>query len=46
VLYLKALERESMVTASTEDDIATEKLYEQATALDPAFALAYAQASL
>ncbi len=43
VLYLKALERES---STTEDQIATEKLYEQAIALDPEFALAYAQASL
>jgi TolB-like protein len=46
VLYLKALEREKEVNPTIEYDIATEKFYEQAIALDPAFALAYAQASL
>jgi eukaryotic-like serine/threonine-protein kinase len=38
VLYLTAL--------GTQDDIEAEKLYMQATALDPGFALAYARASL
>ena len=45
VLYLKALEREK-TGWTTEDNIATEKLYGQAIALDPGFALAYARASL
>jgi hypothetical protein len=43
VFYLKALESEGN---SIEDHIAAEKLYEQAIALDPEFAVAYAQASL
>jgi TolB-like protein/Tfp pilus assembly protein PilF len=38
VLYLTAL--------GTEDEIAADQLYMQATALDPGFALAYAQASI
>ncbi len=46
VLYLTALGRERAVNSSTEDDIAAEQLYMQATALDPGFALAYARASL
>ena len=46
VLYLTALGREGAVNSSTEDAIAAEELYMQATALDPGFALAYAQASL
>ena len=46
VLYLTALGREGAVNSSTEDAIAAEQLYMQATALDPGFALAYAQASL
>ena len=46
VLYLTALGREGAVNSSTEDEIAAEQLYMQATALDPGFALAYAQASL
>ena len=46
VLYLTALGREGAVNSSTEDALATEELYMQATALDPGFALAYAQASL
>jgi serine/threonine-protein kinase len=46
LLYLKALERERMVNASTEDKVAAERLYAQATTLDPKFALAYARASL
>jgi TolB-like protein len=46
LLYLKAMERERMVNASTEDMIAAERLYVQASLLDPKFALAYARASL
>ena len=46
VLYLTALGREGAVNSSTEDALAAEELYMQATALDPGFALAYAQASL
>ena len=46
VLYLTGLGRERAVNGSREDDIAAEQLYMQATALDPGFALAYAQASL
>ena len=46
VLYLTALGREGAVNKSTEDAIAAEQLYMQATALDPGFALAYARASL
>jgi TolB-like protein/Tfp pilus assembly protein PilF len=46
VLYLKAFEREKKGSWAGEDNIATEKLYAQAIALDPAFALAYARASL
>jgi TolB-like protein/Tfp pilus assembly protein PilF len=46
LLYLKALERERMVNASTEDKVAAERLYVQATTFDPKFALAYARASL
>jgi serine/threonine-protein kinase len=46
VLYLKAREREGGVDANMEDWIAANKLYEQAIALDPAFALAYARASI
>jgi TolB-like protein/Flp pilus assembly protein TadD len=46
VLYLKAREREGGVDANMEDWIAASQLYEQAIALDPAFALAYARASI
>ena len=46
VLYLTALGREGAVNSSTEDALAAEELCMQATALDPGFALAYAQASL
>jgi TolB-like protein len=47
VVYLKAREREEEGGVwTTENQIAAEKLYEQAIALDPDFALAYAQASL
>jgi TolB-like protein/tetratricopeptide (TPR) repeat protein len=46
VLYLKAVEREEAGSSTIEDQIATEKFYEQAIALDPEFAVAYAQASL
>ena len=46
VLYLTGLGREKAVNGSTEDGIAAEQLYMQATALDPGFALAYAQASI
>jgi TolB-like protein/DNA-binding winged helix-turn-helix (wHTH) protein/Flp pilus assembly protein TadD len=46
VLYLTGLGREGAVNSSTEDAIAAEQLYMQATALDPGFALAYARASL
>jgi serine/threonine protein kinase/tetratricopeptide (TPR) repeat protein len=46
VLYLTGLGREKAVNESTEDDIAAEQLYMQATALDPGFALAYARASI
>jgi TolB-like protein len=46
VLYLKAREREGGVDATMEDWIAANQLYEQAIALDPAFALAYARASI
>jgi TolB-like protein/class 3 adenylate cyclase len=46
LLYLNAVEREGMVNASTEDLIAAERLYVQASLLDPKFALAYARASL
>jgi TolB-like protein/Flp pilus assembly protein TadD len=45
VLYLKALEGDSL-ESTDEESIATEKLYAQAIALDPAFALAWARASL
>jgi eukaryotic-like serine/threonine-protein kinase len=45
LLYLTALGREAAINQSTEDEIAAEQLYMQAAALDPAFALAYAQAS-
>jgi TolB-like protein/tetratricopeptide (TPR) repeat protein len=46
VLYLKAVEREEAGSSTIEDQITTEKFYEQAIALDPEFAVAYAQASL
>jgi TolB-like protein/DNA-binding winged helix-turn-helix (wHTH) protein len=46
VLYLTGLGRERAVNGSREDDIAAEQLFMQATALDPGFALAYAQASI
>ena len=46
MLYLTALGREGAINHSTEDEIAAEQLYMQATALDPGFALAYARASL
>ena len=46
VLYLKALGREKAVNHSTEDAIAAERLYEQAIALDPRFALAQARLSI
>jgi TolB-like protein/DNA-binding winged helix-turn-helix (wHTH) protein/Tfp pilus assembly protein PilF len=46
VLYLRGLGRERAVNTSTEDDIAAEQLYMQATALDPGFALAYVRASI
>ena len=46
VLYLTGLGLEGTVNRSTEDAIAAEQLYMQATALDPGFALAYARASL
>jgi eukaryotic-like serine/threonine-protein kinase len=46
MLYLTALGREGAINHSTEDEIAAERLYMQATALDPGFALAYAQASI
>ena len=46
VLYLTGLGREKAVNGSTEDGIAAEQLYMQATAVDPGFALAYARASL
>ena len=46
MLYLTGLGREKAVNESTEDDIAAEQLYMQATALDPGFALAYARASI
>jgi serine/threonine protein kinase/Tfp pilus assembly protein PilF len=46
VLYLTGLGREGAVNSSAEDAIAAEQLYTQATALDPGFALAYAQASI
>jgi TolB-like protein/class 3 adenylate cyclase/Flp pilus assembly protein TadD len=46
VLYLKAREREGGVDTTMEDWIAAEQLYAQAIALDPAFVLAYARASI
>jgi TolB-like protein/Tfp pilus assembly protein PilF len=46
VLYVTALGRAGAVNSSTEDTIAAEQLYLQATALDPGFAQAYAQASI
>ena len=46
VLYLTALGRETAVNRPTEDAIAAEQLYTQATTLDPGFALAYARASI
>jgi serine/threonine-protein kinase len=46
VLYLTALGRDRAVNSTTEDGMAAERLYMQATALDPGFALAYAQASI
>jgi len=47
VVYLKAREREGEGDVwTTENQVAAEKLYEQAIALDPDFALAYAEASL
>jgi TolB-like protein len=46
VVYLKAREREEKGGWATENQIAVAKLYEQAIALDPEFALAYAQASI
>ena len=46
VLYLTALGREGAINSSTEDEIAAEQLYVQATTVDPRFALAYARASL
>jgi len=46
MLYLTALGREGAVNHLTEDEIAAEQLYMQATALDAGFALAYAQASI
>jgi TolB-like protein/Tfp pilus assembly protein PilF len=46
VLYLTALGRHTAVNRSTEDYIEAEKLYRQAIALDPGFALAFAQASI
>jgi len=46
VLYLTGLGRERATNSSTEDAIAAEQLYMQATALDPGFALAYARASI
>jgi TolB-like protein/Tfp pilus assembly protein PilF len=46
VLYLKALERDRTHSQTLEHQLTTEKLYAQAIALDPAFALAYARASL
>jgi TolB-like protein/Tfp pilus assembly protein PilF len=45
VLYLTALGKEGTVY-STENAIAAEQLYVQATAIDPKFALAYGRASL
>ena len=45
VLYLKAREREGGVDANLGDWIAASQLHEEAIALDPAFALAYARAS-
>ena len=46
VFYLKARERKAGVDVNREDWIAASQLYEQAIALDPAFALAYARASI
>ena len=46
MLYLTALGREGTINHPTEDEIAAEQLYIQATALDPGFALAYARASI
>ena len=45
-LYLKALGRERAVNRSTEDLTAAERLYAQAVALDPGFALAHARRSI
>jgi len=46
VLYLTGLGRKKAANSSTEDALAAEQLYMQAAALDPKFALAYAQASV
>jgi TolB-like protein/Tfp pilus assembly protein PilF len=46
VLYLKALELEERVNATAEDREVADKLYQQAIAHDPSFALAYARASI
>jgi TolB-like protein/Flp pilus assembly protein TadD len=45
-LYLRALGRERAVNQSTEDVIAAERLYAEAIALDPKFALAHARLSI
>jgi serine/threonine protein kinase/Flp pilus assembly protein TadD len=45
-LYLRARAREGRADGRMEDGVAAGQLYEQAIALDPAFALAYARASI
>jgi tetratricopeptide (TPR) repeat protein len=46
LLYLTAVGQERAVNQSRKDTIAAEQLYEQATTIDPTFALAHARASV
>jgi TolB-like protein len=46
LLYLRAREREGNVESTEKDYVAAEQLYAQAIALDAAFALAHARASI